>query len=63
MEKQDNAYDEYNGYLEGLVKKFQGYLSCEKVQNNPTLFVLADKINIKPIPESTEPVYPVFFCW
>ncbi|XP_052692239.1 uncharacterized protein LOC128170502 [Crassostrea angulata] len=60
LQSQDKAYDEYNGYLENLVKEFQGYLSYDKVQNNSILFSLSEVLNIKPIPKSTEPVYPVF---
>nr|XP_034320358.1 uncharacterized protein LOC117687618 [Crassostrea gigas] len=60
LQSQDKAYDEYNGYLENLVKEFQGYLSYDKVQNNSIFFSLSEVLNIKPIPMSTEPVYPVF---
>eukprot|EP00105_Crassostrea_gigas_P018428 XP_011436546.1 PREDICTED: tripartite motif-containing protein 2 [Crassostrea gigas] len=60
LQSQDRAYDEYNGYLENLVKEFQGYLSYDKVQNNSIFFSLSEVLNIKSIPESTEPVYPVF---
>ncbi|XP_052692241.1 protein wech-like [Crassostrea angulata] len=60
LQSQDKTYDEYNGYLENLVKEFQGYLSYDKVQNNSILFSLLEVLHIKPIPKSTEPVYPVF---
>nr|XP_034320363.1 tripartite motif-containing protein 2-like [Crassostrea gigas] len=60
LQSQDKAYDEYNGYLKNLVKEFQGYLSFDKVQNNSILFSLSEVLNIKPIPKSTEPVYPEF---
>uniref|UniRef100_A0A8W8NYZ0 B box-type domain-containing protein n=2 Tax=Magallana gigas TaxID=29159 RepID=A0A8W8NYZ0_MAGGI len=60
LQSQDKAYDEYNGFLEILVKEFQDYLSYDKVQNNPILLSLSEVLNIKPIPKSTEPVYPVF---
>ncbi|XP_065942760.1 tripartite motif-containing protein 2-like [Magallana gigas] len=60
LRSQDKAYDEYNGYLENLVKEFQGYLSYDKVQNNSIFFSLSEVLNIKPIPESAKPVYPVF---
>ncbi|XP_065926460.1 tripartite motif-containing protein 2 [Magallana gigas] len=60
LQSQDKAYDEYNGFLEILVKEFQDYLSYDKVQNNPILLSLSEVLNIKPIPMSTEPVYPVF---
>lgn len=35
-------------------------MSFDKVQNNPILFSLSELLHIKPIPETTEPVYPVF---
>ncbi|XP_065942771.1 tripartite motif-containing protein 2-like [Magallana gigas] len=60
LQSQDKAYDEYNGYLENLVKEFQGYLFYDKVQNKSIIFSLSGVLNIKPIPKSTEPVYPVF---
>eukprot|EP00105_Crassostrea_gigas_P018427 XP_011436544.1 PREDICTED: uncharacterized protein LOC105334690 [Crassostrea gigas] len=60
LQSQDKAYDEYNGYLENLVKEFQGYLSYDKVQNNSIIFSLSEILNIRPIHETTEPVFPVF---
>lgn len=35
-------------------------MSFDKVQNNPILFSFSELLHIKPIPETTEPVYPVF---
>lgn len=61
FENEDKTYDEYICYLENLVKTFQGYLSCDKVQNNPILlFSLSEHLNIKPMPVTTGPIYPVF---
>ncbi|XP_065942742.1 E3 ubiquitin-protein ligase TRIM71-like [Magallana gigas] len=60
LQSQGKTYDEYKCYLENLVKEFQGYLSYDKVQNNSILFSLSEVLHIKPIPKSTEPVYPVF---
>nr|XP_034320365.1 uncharacterized protein LOC117687623 [Crassostrea gigas] len=60
LQSQGKTYDDYKCYLENLVKEFQGYLSFDKVQNNPILFSLSELLNIKDIPQTTEPVYPVF---
>ncbi|XP_034320361.2 tripartite motif-containing protein 2-like [Magallana gigas] len=60
LQSQGKTYDDYKCYLENLVKEFQGSLSFDKVQNNSILFSLSELLNIKPIPQTTEPVYPVF---
>ncbi|XP_065942777.1 tripartite motif-containing protein 2-like [Magallana gigas] len=60
LKSQGKTYDDYKCYLENLVKEFQGSLSFDQVQNNSILFSLSELLNIKPIPQTTEPVYPVF---
>nr|XP_034320356.1 uncharacterized protein LOC105334693 [Crassostrea gigas]XP_034320357.1 uncharacterized protein LOC105334693 [Crassostrea gigas] len=60
LKSQGKTYDEYECYLENLVKELQDYLSFDKVQNNPILFSLTELLNIKHIPQTTIPVYPVF---
>lgn len=62
LQSQDKTYEEYNSYLENLLKQLQGYLSFDKVQNNPILFSFSEHLNIKPMPESKKPVYPVFIA-
>lgn len=62
MEKlisQDKIYEEYNDYLKNLVKEYNGYMSFDKVQNNPIVLLLSEHLKINPIPETTVPVYPV----
>lgn len=59
LRSQDKTYEEYNDYLDSLVNEFQGYLSFEKVENNPILLSLSEDLNIKPIPKTTQPMYPI----
>lgn len=62
MEKlisQDKIYEEYNDYLKNLVKEYNGYMSFDKVQYNPIIFLLSEQLKINPIPESKVPVYSV----
>nr|XP_034322578.1 tripartite motif-containing protein 45-like [Crassostrea gigas] len=60
LQSQGKTYDDYKCYLENLVKEFQRYLSFDRVENNPIIFSLSELLNIKPIPENTESVYPAF---
>ncbi|XP_052690486.1 uncharacterized protein LOC128168307 [Crassostrea angulata] len=60
LQSQDNTYKDYISYLEDLAKVFHGYLSSTKVQNNPIILSLSDRLKIKPIPETTKPVPPEF---
>lgn len=46
-------------YLKNLVKEYNGYMSFDKVQNNPIVLLLSEHLKINPIPETTVPVYPV----
>ncbi|XP_052685587.1 uncharacterized protein LOC128165251 [Crassostrea angulata] len=60
LQSQHNTYKDYISYLKDLVTEFHGYLSSIKLQNNPLIFSLVDRLNIQPIPETTKPVPPVF---
>lgn len=60
LQRQDKNYENYNNYLEDLIKDIHGYLSFDKVTNNPIIFSLSEHLKTKPIPETTKPVYPVF---
>uniref|UniRef100_K1QU00 Tripartite motif-containing protein 2 n=1 Tax=Magallana gigas TaxID=29159 RepID=K1QU00_MAGGI len=60
LQSQDATCKDYVSYLEDLVKEFHGYLSSTKLQNNTLIFSLVDRLNIRPIPETTKPVPPVF---
>lgn len=57
--RQDKIYEEYNDYLQNLVKEYNGYMSIDKVQYNPIIFLLSEQLKINPIPESKVPVYSV----
>ncbi|XP_052677992.1 uncharacterized protein LOC128159004 [Crassostrea angulata] len=56
---QNQGIDDYINYLNGLVKTFYGYLSPSDI-NNLTFALKSEKILIKPIPETSKPVPPVF---
>lgn len=60
FQSQDNTYNEYNGYLENIAKKFQCYLSFDSIQNNPIIFSFSENLNMKSMPETTKLVFPVF---
>ncbi|XP_052685924.1 tripartite motif-containing protein 2-like [Crassostrea angulata] len=60
LHSQDKTYQDYISYLEDLVKQFHGYLSSTQLQNNPIIFSLSEHLKIRPIPETTKPVPPVF---
>lgn len=38
LQIQDKNYENYNSYLEDLIKDIHGYLSFDKVTNNPIIF-------------------------
>ncbi|XP_065923740.1 E3 ubiquitin-protein ligase TRIM71-like [Magallana gigas] len=60
LQSQDKTCQDYISHLEDLVKQFQGYLSSTQLQNNPIIFSLTEHLKIRPIPETTKPVPPVF---
>ncbi|XP_065923741.1 E3 ubiquitin-protein ligase TRIM71 [Magallana gigas] len=60
LQSQDKTYQDYISYLEDLVKQFQGYLFSTQLQNNPIIFSVSEHLKIRPIPETTKPVPPVF---
>ncbi|XP_052685925.1 E3 ubiquitin-protein ligase TRIM71-like [Crassostrea angulata] len=60
LQSQDKTYQDYISYLEDLVKQFQGYLSSTQLQCNPILSSLSEHLKIRPIPETTKSVPPVF---
>nr|XP_034312120.1 uncharacterized protein LOC105345229 [Crassostrea gigas] len=60
LQSQDKTYQFYTSYLEDLVKEYDGYLSSAELHNNPIIFSLSGHNKIRPIPETTKPVPPVF---
>ncbi|XP_011412690.3 tripartite motif-containing protein 2 [Magallana gigas] len=60
IQSQYDTYKEYKGYLEDIYNRITGYMTFDKVQSNPILFSLSEHLKIKPIPETTKPIYPVF---
>jgi hypothetical protein len=59
LQSQDSTFDDYISYLHELVKEFHGYLSSSKPSN--VLPKLSKKFpEIRPIPETTNPVTPAF---
>lgn len=60
LQIQDKNYENYNSYLEDLIKDIHDYLSFDKVTNNPIIFSLSEHLKTKPISETKKPVYPVF---
>lgn len=60
IQSQYDTYKEYNAYLKNFDTKIYGYMSFDKVQSNPILFSLSEYLKIKPIPETTKPIYPEF---
>lgn len=60
LQSQGKTYKNYISYLEDLVKEFYGFLAFPKLHNNPIIFSLHDNLNVRPIPETTKPIPPVF---
>ncbi|XP_052682114.1 E3 ubiquitin-protein ligase TRIM71-like [Crassostrea angulata] len=60
LQSQDITYEDYISYLKDLVNQFYGYLSSTQFQNNAIIFPLSEYFKIRPIPETTKPVPPVF---
>lgn len=64
LKSQETTYEEYIDYLENLDREFHSYLSLSNIKD----LVSEDFENfeIKHIPETTKPVFPVFtagqFC-
>nr|XP_034308354.1 uncharacterized protein LOC105333781 [Crassostrea gigas]XP_034308355.1 uncharacterized protein LOC105333781 [Crassostrea gigas]XP_034308356.1 uncharacterized protein LOC105333781 [Crassostrea gigas] len=56
---QNQTIDDHLNYLSDLVKTFYGYLSPSDIKNL-TSALKSEKILIKPIPETSKPVPPVF---
>uniref|UniRef100_K1QQ24 Uncharacterized protein n=1 Tax=Magallana gigas TaxID=29159 RepID=K1QQ24_MAGGI len=56
---QNQGIDEYINYLNGLIKTFFGYLSPSSIENL-TLSLKSKSLVIRPIPETSKPVLPVF---
>lgn len=56
LQRQDKNYENYNSYLEDLIKDIHGYLSFDKVTNNPIIFSLSEQLKTKPIPDTKKPV-------
>lgn len=60
LQSQEKTYRDYTVHLESLVKEFHSYLSSTKLQSNPIIFALFDRLQIKPVPATTKPIPPVF---
>ncbi|XP_052689497.1 uncharacterized protein LOC128167682 [Crassostrea angulata] len=60
LQRQDNTYKDYISYLEDRDKEFYGFLAFPKLHNNPIIFSPHDNLKVRPIPEITKPVSPVF---
>ncbi|XP_052719407.1 uncharacterized protein LOC128191386 [Crassostrea angulata] len=60
LQSQDKTFEDYISYLGDLLKKFNGYLSSTELQNYPIIFSISDHLNIRPIPETTKAVPPIF---
>ncbi|XP_052691536.1 E3 ubiquitin-protein ligase TRIM71-like [Crassostrea angulata] len=59
LNDQNQTIDDHINYLNDLVKTFYGYLSPSDIKNL-TFVLKSEKILIKPIPETSKPVPPVF---
>jgi hypothetical protein len=58
---QDAMFDDYISYLHDILKEFSGYVSSSKLSN--IIPKLSEKfLEIRPIPETTKPVTPVFIA-
>eukprot|EP00105_Crassostrea_gigas_P031685 XP_011454456.2 PREDICTED: uncharacterized protein LOC105347194 isoform X2 [Crassostrea gigas] len=62
LKGQNKTYADYISYLNELIKKFYGYLSTSKLQNNPLISssIISEALRIQTIPETFRPVPPVF---
>ncbi|XP_052696006.1 uncharacterized protein LOC128174506 [Crassostrea angulata] len=60
LDKQEKTYEDYTIYLENLVEKFHCYMSSTNIKANPVIFLLSEHLKIKPIPDTSKPVYPLF---
>lgn len=62
LRNQDKIYENYNSYLEYLIKDINGYLSFDKVTNNPILFSLSEHLKTKPITETKKNSLSSIYC-
>lgn len=62
LKGQNKTYADYISYLNELIKKFHGYLSNSKLQNNPLISssIISEALRIQIIPETFRPVRPMF---
>nr|XP_034300898.1 tripartite motif-containing protein 45 [Crassostrea gigas] len=60
LQSQDKTFEDYISYLKDHVKEVNGYMSSTKLKKNPFNFSLSNHFNIRPIPETTKPVPPIF---
>ncbi|XP_034315452.2 tripartite motif-containing protein 3-like [Magallana gigas] len=58
LKQQGKTYDDYNNYLEKLLKEFHGYLPLSNFKG--LLSAKFENSKIQSIPETTKPVPPVF---
>ncbi|XP_034306142.2 protein wech [Magallana gigas] len=58
---QNQEIDDYNNYLNGLVQKYYGYLSPSNIEQLK-FFLKSENFIIRPIPETSKPVPPVFIA-
>ncbi|XP_052679039.1 uncharacterized protein LOC128159861 [Crassostrea angulata] len=56
---QNQEIDEYINYLNDLIKTYYGYLSPSNIEQL-TFALKSENLIIRPIPETSKPVYPVF---
>ena len=60
LQNQEKTYQDYNMYLNELVKEFDGYLSSTQFGENPMISTISGSFSIQPIPETNKLVPPKF---
>lgn len=60
LQNQNKTYEEYNISLGYRVQSFNISMSSNGVQYNPVIFSHLEHMEIKPVPETTKPVYPEY---
>lgn len=61
LDAQDKIFEDYISYLNNLKKELNSYAS-KYTLSEMIFFVSEEKLKIKPIPETNEPIFPEFVC-
>ncbi|XP_065942751.1 E3 ubiquitin-protein ligase TRIM71-like [Magallana gigas] len=62
LQNQNKTYEEYNISLGYRVQSFNCIMSSNGVEYNPVILCPLDRMEIKPVPETTKPVYPEYIA-